>query len=571
MDKSIKIPESNLAIYQSQNSFKEISSVKWLDMLFCRENVKANFSTEDKKPDIDGSFEIIKNYRFDGRLEVQIKTYNSKSSRNKPQYSCDTKLLYYALKNRLSCVILFVVDSANNKAYWKYLTNSYIGGLNLNPSQKKTTIKFNDEEYVNSDNFNARLQKWHSFYSIKNNGIFFENCSIEESIQNKNRINKFFRNIEFKDLEKDEIIRIQNFIDRFNHLLDNDYNFIKRFYYPEMWKMGIAIGNYTSTSLSYVLYPIFYGMNDFIIKKVRLRTFADVDHLNEDPFILATINNSQNPIISGSPDIILKHINEKIKDLIEGKKFLFLTPEICTEYIFDALNENKRSWKVNFQEKINLVNLKEYVENNYHSQIQNLALQNNSRNKSNITTVYQCIIYLLNNEIKEIVNPYPLKSKEDKFDVDSVYSKVKAVYSSLPNLFNSYLYYTFPSLSSEINFWKGYDLMSVNLQIHQNDLSLRIHYFERTDGLSTRPQIVFTKNFDHELYDEYFKYEANNPNPYFSIYSYKNVNYKLALTEFDRLYHIRNRYSLHNHLYKTLGYHFDKLLKPDIRIRPDLF
>lgn len=567
----MKIPESNLAIYQSQNSFKEISSVKWLDMLFCRENVKANFSIEDKKPDIDGTFEIIKNYRFDGRLEVQIKTYNPKSSRNKPQYSCDTKLLYYALKNRLSCVILFVVDSFNNKAYWKYLTNSYIRGLNLKPSQKKATVKFNDEDYVNVENFNACLQKWHSFYNIKNNGIFFENCSIEESIQNKKRINKFFRNIEFKDLEKEVIIRIQNFIDRFNHLLDNDYNFIKRFYYPEMWKMGIAIGNYTNSSLSYVLYPIFYGMNDFIIKKVKLKTFADVDYLNEDPFIVATINDSQNPIISGTPDIILKHINEKIKDLIEGKKFLFLTPEICTEYIFDALNENHRSWKVNFQEKINLVNLKEYFESNYHSQIQNLALQTHIRNKSNLTTVYKCIIYLLNNDIKEIANPYQLKSKNDKLYVDSVYSKVKVVYSLLPNLFNSYVYYTFPSLSTEINFWKGYDLMSVNLQVHQNDLSLRVHYFEGADGISARPQIVFTKNFDHELYDAYFKDEANMSNPYFSIYSYKNVNYKLVLTEFDRLYHIKNHYSLHNHLYKALGYHFDKLLKPNFRIRPDLF
>jgi hypothetical protein len=467
--------------------------------------------------------------------------------------------------------MLFVVDSLNNKAYWKYLTKNYILSLNLKPNQKKATIKFNTEEYVNKENFNTCLQKWHSFYNIKNNGIFFENCSIEESIKNKKHINKFFRNIEFKDLEKEEIIRIQNFIDRFNHLLDNDYNFIKRFYYPEMWKMGIAIGNYTKNSLSYVLYPIFYGTNDFIIKKVKLKTFADVDYLNDDPFILATINDSKNPVINGSPDIILKHINEKIKDLIESKKFLFLTPEICTEYIFDALNENRRRWKVDFQEIINLKDLKEYFESNYHSQIQNLTLQTHSKNKSNITTAYQCIIYLLNNDIKEITNPYQLKQKNDKLYIDSIYAKVKVVYSLLPNLFNSYLYYAFPSLSTEINFWKGYDLMSVNLEIHQNDLSLRVHYFERADGISKTPQTVFTRNYDHELYDAYFKDEANMSNPYISIYSYKNVNYKLVLSEFDRLYHIKNRFALHNHLYKALAYHFDKLLQPDLRIRPHLF
>jgi len=251
------IQEDRLAIYQTPNSLKEANSVKWLDLLFCKENVKANFEVDDKKPDIDGNFEILKNSRFDGKLEVQIKTYNSNSSRNKPCYLCDVKVLNYARRNRLACVILFVVDSTNEKSYWKYLSSSFIRSLSLEPNQQKVTIKFNEEEYVNAINFNSCLKKWHSFYAIKNNGIFFENCSIEESIKNKNRINKFFRNISFSDIDKNEVIQIQKFIDRFNHLLDNDYNFIKRFYYQEMWKMGIAIGNFSNTSLSFVLYPIF--------------------------------------------------------------------------------------------------------------------------------------------------------------------------------------------------------------------------------------------------------------------------------------------------------------------------
>lgn len=567
----LNIPESKFAIYQTPNSLKERSSVKWLDILFCRKEVKANFSVEDKKPDIDGTFEIITNFRFDGRLEVQIKTYNSKTSRNKSEYSCNSKLLFYALKNRLSCVLLFVVDSSKNKAYWKYLSSSYINSLNLKPNQKKVTVKFNDEEFVNNENFNSCLQKWHSFYNIKNNGIFFENCSVEESILNKNRINKFFRNIDFKDLKKEEIIQIQNFIDHFNHLLDNDYSFIKRFYYPEMWKMGIAIGNYSSRTLSYVLYPIFYGMNDFIIKKVKLKTFADVDYLNEDPFILATINDSQNPIINGSPDIILNHINKKIKDLIEGKKFLFLTHEICIEYIFDALNENRRSWKIEFQEKINLVDLKVHFESNYHSQLKNLLLQTHSRNKSNITTVYQCIIYLLNNDIKEINHLYPLKLKDDAMFIDSLFAKVKIIYTLLPSLFNSYIYYTFPTLVSEICFWKSHDLMAVNLNANQKEASLRISYFERVDEVSAPPETVFSINYEHELYDEYFKDEETINNPFISIYSFKNINYKLVLTEFDDLHRIKGRYSLHNQLYKVLGHHFDNFLKPHFRIRPDIY
>jgi len=58
------IPDSAYAKYQTTNSLLEITSVKWIDNLFNREGIKANFKTEDKNPDIDGTFEILENYRF---------------------------------------------------------------------------------------------------------------------------------------------------------------------------------------------------------------------------------------------------------------------------------------------------------------------------------------------------------------------------------------------------------------------------------------------------------------------------------------------------------------------------
>ncbi len=333
--------------------------------------------------------------------------------------------------------------------------------------------------------------------------------------------------------------------------------------------MGIAIGNFTSNTLSYVLYPIFYGMNDLMIKKVRLQTFADVNYLNNDPFILATIYDKKNPIIDGSEDIIMNHINGKIKNLIEGKKFLFLTPEICIEHIFDSLKENYRRWRFNFQDKINLFELKDYFENNYNHKLKKQELQTISRNKSNLSTVYKCITYLIDNEIKEISHPYPLLLKDDEKYIDSLFSKVKIIYSLLPDLFNSFINYTFPKLIPEINFWKDCDLMAVNLQVHQKDVSLRISYFEKMDKVSTQPQTVFSINYDHEIYDNYFNDKNNRDNPFISIYSFQNSNYKLVLTEFDSLYRIKGRYSLHNQLYKVLSHHFDNFLKPEFRIRND--
>jgi hypothetical protein len=270
------IPVSGLAIYQTPNDLLESSSVKWLDRLFNPPGIRTNFCIADKKPDVDGTFEILNNSRFDGRFEVQIKTYNSKASKNKTQYLCDVKYLYYALKNRISCILLFVVDISKKRAFWKYLTESYIRRLSIKQNQKKITIKFSEDEYVDDINFNQCLGQWHSYFLIKNNGIYFDDCSVEESKKKVKEIGKYFENIQLSSLHKTDIISIQKFIDRFNHLLDGDFSFIKRFYYPEMWKMALAIGSFTQTSLGYMLYPVFWGSNDFLLKKIKLDNFSDL-------------------------------------------------------------------------------------------------------------------------------------------------------------------------------------------------------------------------------------------------------------------------------------------------------
>jgi len=562
-----RIPDSALAMYQTPNSLLENTSVKWLDYLFNREGVKANFKTEDKNPDIDGTFDILENSRFDGRLEVQIKTYNTKTSRNKPQYLCDTKVLFYALKNRLSCVLLFVVDHSNKKAYWKYLSKSFIDGLNLVDKQKKVTIKFNEDEYVDVSNFNHCLANWHSYFLVKNTGIYFEDCDIEESLKKRDQLLKLLENIDFSKLIKEDVVSIQKFIDRFNHLLDGDYNFIKRFYYPEMWKMGIAIGTFTSNSLAYVLYPIFWGSNDLIIKKINLDFMSFRDFPKFDHFLTASVIGSHNPIVDNSSDLILKHINQKIKDMIENKKFLFLSPEIAIEYIYDTLKDKFSSWKIDYNSNIDLINLKNLFENKYSSQIRKKSIPIYSRGNSDITTLYQCIEYLLNNDFKEINRLYALEPKEDgDYYNEYLYAKIKIVFPLLPNLFDAFMYYTFPSLSSKITFWNGSDLLSINLKVADDGKSgVEIHHFNRIDGKTATPFLIITKNFEHELYIEYKKEENINLSMFEIDYCYHGVYYKLHTTEFVYS-NLKKSYSIHEELYKFIGQRFDDYLKPDCRI-----
>jgi hypothetical protein len=561
------IPDSKLTLYQTTASLLEKNSVKWLDNLFNRPELRTNFSIEDKKPNIDGTFDILKNNRFDGRFEVQIKTYNGKSSRYKPQYVCDIKLLFYALKNRPSCILLFVVDQSNNKAYWKYLNELYIKGLKIKEQQKKITIRFNEEEYVNEINFYQCLNKWHSFYQVKANGIFFDDCSIEESKQKINEITRYFDNIRISSLKKDDIIRIQKFIDRFNTLLDGDYNFIKRFFYPEMWKIGIAIGTYTLTSLTYVLYPVFWGSNDLILKKIKLQNFSEVDHFFGYNFLMAVINNNKNPIISGNPDIIMDHINDKIKDIIERKKFLFLTIEIAIEHIYDALQENFSFWKIGYDNSVCLEALKEHLENNYQDRINTNVVQLGSQSNSNLSTVYQCVIYLLTNNIQEINRIFPIMPRETEASfIDTLFYKLETVFLLMPTTFDAYMYYAFPSLKNRITFWNGYDLISINLLTTKNNYFIAIHYFRRTDGTGTTPQLIITRDLKHELYKGFSWQGAYSKEFFTSKFSLNGLSYRLCVIEGDNYHRIIRKYSIHNQLYKFLGRRFNNYLKPDKRI-----
>lgn len=567
MKEEIKIPDSGLAVYQTASSLLERNSVKWLDQLFNRPGIKANFTIEDKKPDVDGTFEILSNSRFDGRFEVQIKTYNAKSSKNKPKYSCDVKLLNYALKNRISCILLFVVDIINNRAYWKYLTESFIVDQNVKENQKKTTIKFTEEEYVNDEYFNKCLSTWHSYFLIKNNGIYFDVGSVEESEKKLKAVVKLFENINLSTLSKDEIIFIQKFIDRFNHLLDGDFNFIKRFYYPHMWKMGLAIGTFTPTSLTYVLYPILWGSNDFILKKIKLYNFSDLDRSFENNFLTAGINQSHNAIMSGSPDIIMDDINKKIKEIIERKKFLFLTTEIAIEHIFDAIKEHSRFWRIEQPDVIKLNELKEFLEKNHSSSINYQTTQFSSSSISNLSTIYQCTNYLLNNNIQEINRIHPILPKESEISYpEYLYRKLKNIYSLIPPTFDAYMYYAFPSLQSKVTFWDSYDLISVNFLSNGNKFYIIMHYFKRSDGISVQPQLLFTKDFSHDLYKNYIHTGFYNQDYFKTNYTLNGICYKLYLVHGDDIHRIENKYSIFYLLYSFLARRFNNYFGPNNQI-----
>lgn len=568
-----KIKDSQLAIYQTQNDLSEKNSVLWLENLFNKKDVTTDFEKNDKKPDTDGSFTILNNGRFDGRLEVQIKTYNSKSSKGKNKYSCDTKVLYYALKNRISCVILYVVDSINDRAYWKYLSESFIRKLNLKENQKNVTIKFNDLEYVDKTNFDECLRLWHSYYCVKNDGIFFDNDKFENAFDRKERVIELLKSSDISMLDRNYIICVQRFIDKFNYLFDNEYNILKRFYYPNTWKFGVAIGEFTEKSLSYLIYTIMQGSNDLMLKKININSVLDIDY--RENYLYATSNSLKNDMWTGKSDFAMKYVNSKIKDLIENKRFLYFSQEVAIECIYDTLEQEYNKLKINYNNSINLLLLRECIKDKFPNQIRNKELQSYSAsNKSNnIAIAYSCIEYLMNNGFHDIDRLYPVSPSYRNKDayINYLCIKTEVVFSHLPTLFEAYMYYAFPTLQSKITFWEDMNLISVVFLTDGVDSRIEIHYFKSRDKRVLSNQLIFVKNFEHKLYNGYFKRkeEFGDINIFDYNFIYNENSYQLIRRKFEDTRCINNYFSIHKQLYRFLGEKFDKYLKPDYRIAPD--
>jgi hypothetical protein len=162
-----------------------------------------------------------------------------------------------------------------------------------------------------------------------------------------------------------------------------------------------------------------------------------------------------------------------------------------------------------------------------------------------------------------------MPNETDSAYPEYLFNKQKSVYSLIPSTFDAFMYYTFPSLQGKITYWDGFDIISINFIIQQNNYFIIFHYFKRLDGFQVRPQLLFTKNFNHELYQNYFNNGFYNQD-YFKInYEINGIKYKLSLIHGDDIHLFKRRFSIFNQLFKFLVRRFNhSYFKRDSQIIP---
>ena len=202
----------------SDSSFDESEGVRILSgKLEGSKTIKTFFSENDKTPNIDGFFEIINQEKLPVKqFVVQIKTVKSlekkAEGRNKDKYtySMDAKFLHYIKANVCgSPGIVFVVDTLHKNVFWKYISAQYLSDLHLQDEKKKTVSFTDNEMFTNVSDFSNEM------------------ILISNSINDKLIIKS-----------AQEIASLNEAQEWFNRAL-NDLPFIKKCFYPNVFKFGI--------------------------------------------------------------------------------------------------------------------------------------------------------------------------------------------------------------------------------------------------------------------------------------------------------------------------------------------
>jgi len=229
--------------------------------LLDNEKIKVDIKTRDKFTSIDGYLELVdETFRSIGKLETQVKTLPIVNIES-PKIEIETTFFSYCEESCLP-VILVGVDTENKKAYWRYIDKNFTSQLEIREGQKSKTVHFPKGNIIDRQNTEYILL-WKSIiesHKMKLKG-YDELKKLSDILAEKSN--------PALGLVKNEFQNIHLFLDELNKLLNNEFLIVKKRYYSDAWRIGMAYYKYEGSRVSYTLYPIPLNKNDVQIKEVN--------------------------------------------------------------------------------------------------------------------------------------------------------------------------------------------------------------------------------------------------------------------------------------------------------------
>jgi hypothetical protein len=485
----------------SESDKRERQSVNFINRLLDGTNAYSEIEYGDKRANIDGYIQLLdEDGRINGKLTVQVKTV-SPSLEGENKYPCPTSLFAYA-ERTTDVVFLMAVDHSQQIVLWKYISRPLIKEYCKKDKEKTITLYFDENERLSKENVIETINKWNSLF-LKQRSLV---ANAEEVKDENEKLRRLLINAEAPvfTLPMSDIFKIQRFSDMYNGLLDREFNYIKSYCYPNMWKQGIAIFEYKDTELLYSIYPINYGENSLLIKQLPK------DTLEMTQYDMAYHSYVDNKIETNVKKVVKERIANDVKRLF--KKPMPVPPYEfhIVEYIREFVHQNRFVLNASRNILKDYVLLKSLIESRFaiHGKIPVVAFL--GYNFVHLGLVYDCINYLLNRGYKGDVELYPSKGKyadtgkvSDWFNSESAFKKTQVVINYVFSTYTDFINKNFPIISSSLDMFFNADYVLINLN-YSDCPHIIINNFYCTDysNKQTKTEVEFCLDQQHELYHE---------------------------------------------------------------------
>jgi hypothetical protein len=324
---------------------------------------------------------------------------------------------------------------------------------------------------------------------------------------------------EYYGKKEDSIKKIHTFLDFYNDLIKNQFFNVINLMYPDFWNFGIAIGEYSETKLSYVMYPITKDENEIQIKKLE-DTDVGLSLINLHGF---SFRNS-NPIMDSPQGLAIELIVEQMKSVLKERFLRATNPDLQNEVLLsmaqryiDILGlESKETYS---SEEL-IFAFKTYLPN-WLSEARNCLLTNPKITQNDLAKLKSDVLdidYLYQNSIDKIntineilmqksqlIEPeiyyiscydtrlskvflildkltgtetftepeyaqfYDSKAFSDLSDKEKLNKTFDSIYEIIPTVYNDFIQFNFPSLFDKIDFYGEADLVLCSLSALSGD------------------------------------------------------------------------------------------------------
>lgn len=420
----------------TDSDIREDESVSLVVSTLKGHGVKTQLGKGDKGANIDGYIELLDSEnRLSGKVTVQVKTVPP-IKEGLFEFACPTSLFAYA-ERTTEVVLLLAVDHKNKIVLWKHISNELIEANRGKEDQGTITLHFSREERLTQANADTIVGAWHT---IVQNQIkrFTESPSYQKELL---QIKEFILSCQSLplDLPPEEIAILQSFLDDYNNLMSKELSFIKEFFYPNVWKFGLAFSEFSNYRVFYATFPINKGEQLAEMRRLPSNNLWNLHSLSVHGHYIS------NPFLSDYKLVIKEQVKQHIDFYLKNVEIPELEP-FAIETIMAAFRKDSNCRVIPKENRSTFSNLASWIKEKFPEVNSRNVHLHSGFEEYHITDIYNALNLLLKLGIDQLKEPYAPKGSYsntgyifDWYNADFAFQKMRYVISSVNHALSKFL------------------------------------------------------------------------------------------------------------------------------------